>query len=152
MGPFSGQNWGAEKLDRILLALKTSFSVSVLNCLAVIGLVWWVGEPLAEMFSDDDEITREAVSYMKMVSFSLWGYGLVIISASAFNGIGKSDIGFAFYFVRMFVFYVPLSLVAGWLAESETVYLAIAVSNCLAGATCAVVAVWWLRRKIFSKS
>ena len=70
---------------------------------------------------------------------------MVIVAAGCYNSIGKSMSGLGFYLIRTAVLYVPLSLLASLLAGSEAVYIAISVSNALAGLGCMVLSLRWLK-------
>lgn len=148
IGPVTGQNWGAGHIDRVIKALKVSYLTCAVTSLLLIAVFWFFGEGLAGLFASEDEVRDRAADYLFLVSFSLWGYGAVIVSASAFNGIGKAVRGFSYYFLRMFVLYVPLSWLASKLADTHEVFLAIAISNGLAGIISAIYALHWLKKQM----
>lgn len=147
IGPFAGQNWGADKRDRVVTALKLSYCV----CLAWAGLlsvVFWFGaEPIASVFTDDTKIVNTATRYLQIVPLSVWGYGMVIIGAGGFNAIGKSGTGLTFYLTRTVLLYIPLSFAASMLADSWAVFVGIAIANAVAGAAVAMFSLWRLTRR-----
>jgi len=151
IGPIAGQNWGAQKIDRIIDALKACFIISALNSLLLVGLFWFAGDWLVGLFSSEQAVQAEARTYLIYVSFSLWGYGLVVTTAAAFNGIGRSGLGLGIYAVRILLLYVPLSYIATLIAASEAVFIAISISNALAGLACAGFSIWWLKSRARSQ-
>jgi len=109
------------------------------------GLFFWLAtEPIVGIFSDDPEVLTSATSYLAIVPLSLWGYGVVIITAGAFNAMGKSHYGLAQYLVRTAVLYIPLSFVAARMAGSDAVFYGIALANALAGIIVGSFALYWL--------
>lgn len=145
IGPMAGQNWGAEQKDRVVRALILSYGMCVIWAVVLTAVLWILGPSIAGIFASDATVADEAARYLKIVPMTLWGYGVVIIGAGAFNALGKSVTGFAFYLTRTALLYVPLSFIGSLLAGSEAVYIGIALSNALAGATVAGVSLWWLK-------
>lgn len=146
IGPFTGQNWGAEKKDRVLQALKVSFGFCFAWALFLAAVFWLFGQPIAALFASDGSVAEEATLYLHIVPISLWGFGVTISAAGAFNALGKPVTGLGFYLTRTAVFYVPLSYLALLFGQSEAVFIAIAVSNALAGIVVGGWSLWWLSR------
>ncbi len=144
IGPFTGQNWGAGKCGRVLEALKVSYMVCA-GWAVVLALFFWVAaEPIIGVFSQETAVIDAASTYLTIVPISLWGYGVVIITAGAFNAIGRSHYGLGLYLIRTAVLYVPLSYAASLMAGSDAVIYGIAIANGLAGCAVAGFAFYWL--------
>ncbi|SIT90339.1 putative efflux protein, MATE family [Yoonia rosea] len=144
IGPFAGQNWGAGKCGRVAEALRFSYMVCAVWA-GVLGVFFWfAAEPIIGVFSQDAEVIGAATTYLTIVPLSIWGYGVVIISAGAFNALGRSHYGLGLYLVRTAVLYVPLSFVAAQFASSDAVFYAIAAANVLAGIAVGGFALYWL--------
>lgn len=138
IGPVVGQNWGASRADRVERALKTAYGLSFGWSLLLTAFFWLAGQPLAEAFASEPAVADEAAKYLWIVPISLWGYGIAIIAAGAFNALGKPFFGLAYSLTRTALFYVPLVWIASRIDGSTTVYTAIAVANMLAGAVIAI--------------
>ncbi len=147
IGPVAGQNWGAELPHRSTRALRVSFVVCILWSAMLALTFFFFGESLAGLIASDETVRAEAATYLRVVSPSLWGYGLIIVAAATFNGIGHAERGFAYYVVRCVVFYVPAAAFASRLGGAFEIFLAIALSNALAGISVAAYALRWLRRR-----
>lgn len=85
-----------------------------------------------------------ATTYLAIVPLSLWGYGVVIITAAAFNAIGRSHFGPVLYLIRTAVFCIPLSFFAARIAASDAVFYGIALANAVAGIVIGSFAFYWL--------
>ena len=144
IGPFSGQNWGAGRCDRVAEALKICYTVCTLWAAVLAVVFWFAAAPVVRVFSQEADVVQSAATYLAIVPLSLWGYGVVIITAGAFNALGRSHFGLGFYLIRTAVFYIPFSFVAARMAGSETVFYAIAIANALAGVIVAGLAMRWL--------
>ncbi|MEO1170517.1 MAG: MATE family efflux transporter, partial [Myxococcota bacterium] len=100
IGPVCGQAWGAGLRDRVWEGLRASYLMCV-GWTAVLSLAFaFLGESLVGVFSDDPQVLAPAKAYLAIIGPSLFGYGVVIITAAAFNGIGRAQLGLGFYLVR----------------------------------------------------
>lgn len=146
IGPVVGQNWGDDRVERVERALKTAYGLSA-GWSVLLALFFWVlGRPIAGAFASESAVADEAARYLWIVPISLWGYGVAIIAAGAYNALGKPLIGLGYSLTRTAVFYVPLVWIASRIDGSTTVYAAIAVANGLAGALVAAESLYRVRR------
>lgn len=146
IGPVVGQNWGASRADRVERALKTAYALSFGWSLLLAACFWLAGQPLAEAFASEPEVADEAAKYLWIVPISLWGYGIAIIAAGGFNGLGKPLFALTYSLTRTILFYVPLVWIASRLDGATTVFTAIAVANGLAGLVVAFESIRRVRR------
>ncbi len=147
IGPISGQSWGKGNVQRVIHALKQSYlACFIWSLLLAVVLAVFAG-PLVAMFAPDPSVAAEAKRYLMIVPITLWGYGCVIVAAGCYNSLGKSVSGLGFYLVRTALLYVPLSIAASMLAGSEAVYIAISISNALAGLMCTFLSLRWLKHQ-----
>ncbi|MBT0586609.1 MATE family efflux transporter [Alteromonas oceanisediminis] len=146
IGPIAGQNWGAGNRSRVVEAVKKCYWVcAVWSVILAVSFVW-LAAPLAEFLASEAQVAEQSTQYLMIVTVSLWGYGVVIVSSTAFNSLGKSVTGLAYYIVRTAIFYVPLSAIASIAFGSSAVFYAIATANALSGAIVGAYALHWLTR------
>ncbi|MEO1481837.1 MAG: MATE family efflux transporter [Myxococcota bacterium] len=146
IGPVCGQAWGAGLRDRVWEGLWASYLMCV-GWTAVLSLAFaFLGESLVGVFSDDPQVLAPAKAYLAIIGPSLFGYGVVIITAAAFNGIGRAQLGLGFYLVRAALFYVPLSWLAALYLGRREAFIAMAISNAVSGLLVGVLAFALLRR------
>ncbi len=133
IGPFCGQNWGADSKDRIRIALKISFIVCFVWSAILALFFWGFGGWIASVFAPNDAVNNNASLYLKIIPLTLFGYGMTIIAAGCYNAIGQPIKGLMFYLARSALFYVPLSGTAIlFFDQIDFVFYAIAISNVLA--------------------
>ena len=144
IGPVVGQNWGSGRRDRVRRALAIAYAMCV-GWSVVLAIVFWtLGRPIAALFASEPSVADEAARYLHIVPLSLGGYGIAIVAAGGYNGLGKSMTGLAYSLSRTMVFYVPLVWIASRIDGSTTVYGAISAANALAGIAIAVHSLWWV--------
>ncbi len=146
MGPFAGQNYGAGELRRLKKAFKLSTLFSGVWCLSLGVVCYFLSETLGALFSSDVEVVKFAAQYLKWVSFSTVGYGVLVIFASGYNAIGYAQLGLFSYFLRNFVLIVPLAyFLSQWLGEAG-LFLGIFASNLLTAAILIVFSKYFFKR------
>lgn len=147
IGPVAGQNWGADRRDRVERALTLSYGACLLWALAMAALLYGWGDVVAGILASSPEVAAEAMQYLTVVPVTLCGYGVVIVGAGAFNALGHSVLGLGYHILRTVGLYVPLSWLAlSWGDDSGAVYGAIAASNAVAGVAVATFTLGWIRR------
>ncbi|NKI35982.1 MATE family efflux transporter [Wenzhouxiangella sp. XN79A] len=146
IGPMTGQNLGANRIDRARRALVVAFLLCAGWSVLLAGVFAVFGKALAGIFASEPAVAEEAARYLHIVPISLWGYGVAIVAAGGFNGLGRPLTALGYSLTRILVFYVPLVWIASRIDGSGTVYLAVAIANALAGLAIAVHSLRWLRR------
>ncbi len=145
IGPFSGQNMGAHKYDRIEKALKqcTIFALIWGSVLAVvIGLL---APAITVHFSNEASIQEYSNYYLYIMPISYGAYGIVMIANAAFNGLGKPMPGVVISTLRVAVFQFPLVMIAAfYFADMHYVFAASSLSNILAG----IIAYIWVMKQV----
>jgi len=142
--PFFGQNFGAGKFDRLLLARRViaRFCFGFGVVLAVV--LWLIAKPLTGLFSEADSIQTVAVHYLWIASVSYGAYGLVMSVNASFNGMGKPIPGVIISSCRVIFIFLPLAFLGRHLIGLEGLFAATAVSNVLMG----TIAFAWLGRQV----
>ena len=139
IGPFVGQNWGAQLYGRVKRSLRLSFFF----CLAWGGLVavllGTMGSGMAALFDSDPEVVRSASVYLTLVPISYGALGVVFAASSALNGLGKPMLALGMSLFRLLLLYLPLAYLGSQLFGIFGIFGATCLSNLLVG-------IWaWLR-------
>lgn len=133
MGPFVGQNWGAQQVDRVRQALNQSYRFCLVWGLVVAVVLGLVARSLAAFFNPDPEVIAIAVRYLWLVPISYGAAGMLQVTSSAFNAMGKPIPSITITSARMVGCYVPLAYVAGRIAGPTGIFAAAAIANLLVG-------------------
>jgi len=142
--PFMGQNFAAGRIDRLEAARKAIGYFCLIYGLAMATIIVLSASSVVGFFSDTDSIQKVAMEYLWIMAISYGGYGVVMATCAAFNGVGYPIPGLIISTSRAVVVFLPLAWLGKWLIGLNGIFLAAAISNILIG----VVGYTWLGRNI----
>lgn len=148
IGPVAGQNWGANKFERVREAIRFGFIICLGWSVVVAVGFWFAADWLASQFSDSPIVVEEVSYYLWIVPITFAGYGITIVAAAAFNALGKPILGLGLYLVRSLIFYIPLALIATSFFDTTGVYASIAIANIFSGLVILWLSFRWLDKMI----
>ncbi len=134
MVPFVGQNWGAQRFDRVYEAQAAAnrfiFAWGLLCWAAFIALAF----PIARLFSGDDRVIQDIAYYLWIMPAGLATQGVFLVVSGTFNAIGRPLIAAVMSVLRVFIFYLPLAWLGTILFGFPGLIGGIAVTNVITGA------------------
>ncbi|OZG42335.1 MATE family efflux transporter [Aeromonas sp. A35_P] len=146
LAPFISQNCGAGNPARAKAALQLCMRFALLFQLSVYALTWLLAPFIADLFSDHPQVVRLIVLYLHLVPIGYGFQGMVMLLASALNGVRASSISFLFNGLRLFVFLLPGAWLGAKLGGEQGIYLGILLANLAAGTLA-----WWYARHRFEQ-
>ncbi len=144
LGPFVGQNWGAKNFGRVKTALKLSRKFTLLWGIGVGLFVIILAPHIGPVFNEDPIVIETIKHYLWIVPVSYGLQGLVMITGSTFNTINRPLRSTMLTVLRLFVFYIPLALIAGRFFEANGIFAGLSAANFLSG----LVALYWLHKHL----
>ncbi len=137
IGPVIGQNWGAEQKDRAARALQAAFAFC-LGYGVVVGLLLAIfAQQIASLLASDPDAAGYAATYMRIVGWSLFGYGFVVVANAAMNARDKAVWSMSLSLGRIFLIYLP----GAWLGVTLLSFTGITFAAFAANVVAAVAAV-----------
>jgi putative MATE family efflux protein len=133
MSPMIGQNWGAQKFERVRAIIKLAIGVNLAWSAVVAIILAVLAYPIARAFSDDPEVVRYTVLFFWIVPFSYGLGNLVFGWSSSFNAMGKPQKAFVMIAIRALVMSIPAAYIGGMLYGAIGVMVSIAVVNVVSG-------------------
>tara|TARA_Y100000780_G_scaffold232594_1_gene268610 strand:+ start:277656 stop:279056 length:1401 start_codon:yes stop_codon:yes gene_type:complete len=146
MGPIVGQNFGAQKIDRIKAALNSSIMIALVWSAFMAFALSNFGSYLMPFFNEDPEVVSLGGLYFQIVPISFGFLGMRLIACSSFNAMGKPISSTLLVIFNMVVLYLPLVFIGSKFYGMKGVFYAGAVSNLVAG----VVGFYFIRSAIRS--
>ncbi|MBE9068180.1 MATE family efflux transporter [Leptolyngbya cf. ectocarpi LEGE 11479] len=133
IGPFVGQNWGAQQFERVRQALRQGFRFCLIwGVIMAIGLGLGA-RSLAAIFNRDPDVIAIAAQYLWLVPISYGAAGLLQVASSAFNAMGKPIPSIVMTITHMVGCYIPLAYLGGRLAGPTGIFIAAAIANLVVG-------------------
>ncbi|WP_308916204.1 MATE family efflux transporter [Jannaschia sp. LMIT008] len=140
IGPVVGQAWGAGLTDRAAQALRQSVLFAVgYGVLAALAL-WLLADPIAGAFAAGDESRAATAAYLRIVGWSLFGYGMLVVGNAALNAMSAAGYAMAMSMVRVLVLYLPLAWLGAWAFGYAGVLGAAVIANVFAAGAVLVMA------------
>ena len=133
IGPFVGQNFGAQQMQRIRHSLQAC-AIFCIGWSAFIAVLFvFVRVPVNALFTDNTQALLVSNQYLLIVPLSFAGYGIITIVAAAYNAIGRPMIGLGYYLLRTAGLYVPLVALLVPAQQLDGLYWSAVVANLVAG-------------------
>ena len=124
IGPFVGQNWGAERHDRANQAMLLSFKYSLIWGALVALVLFGFGADIAGLFDENPQVLHVASRYLMIVPISYGAWGVLMVASAVFNSLGRPVSSTIMSMFRMFVIYVPLAFAGKLLFGVTGIFLA----------------------------
>lgn len=143
IGPVVGQNWGAACKDRARRAVAVAWGICLGYGLAVGAVMALFADPVAGIFAEDgSEAHTHAASYLRVVGWSLFGYGMLVTANAAMNARSKPLFSMGLGLGRIGLIYVP----GAWLGVMAFGYPGILGAAVAANVLTVAAALWCLDR------
>jgi putative MATE family efflux protein len=147
IGPFVGQNWGANRVERVKEGLRVTYLFCVIWGLVAALPMLMFGDVIASWVDQSPEVINTAAFYLAIVPWSYGLWGVLMMSSASFNALGKPIPSTVLSFTRMFVLYVPMAMVLNHYFGHQGIFVATAISNAAMG----ILGFLWFQRAFFPK-
>ncbi len=112
---FVSQNFGARKMDRVRVSVRTGYLMAMGAALAISTVVWFFAEPFISFFTTDAEVIRTGARLLREITPLYFTYVSIEILSGALRGTGDSLIPMAMTVfgicgLRLFWLYVVFPL------------------------------------------
>jgi putative MATE family efflux protein len=108
VGPVAGQNVGARQADRVRSTFRSAAGMAI-ALMAVSGVICHVAAArFIAVFSNDPDVIRVGVGYLRIVSWSFIGSGIVFVSSSMFQALGNTIPPLLTSFARILLVAAPV--------------------------------------------
>ena len=141
IGAIVGQNFGADKHDRVRQALRDCFVFSLAYGAVVAVILVVFRSQFSGLFTQDGAVREEFESYLLIGAWAYGGFGIFIVANGAFNAVDRASLAFWQSLARVVLVMMPVALVLRGSMGSSAIYWAEFAAN-LAGAAIAGFAAW----------
>ncbi len=109
---FTGQNYGAGKIDRLEEGIRFSHRLSIGLGMFAVLILFLFGRPIAAIFDSNPAVISIAVLYFLIASPGFGFHGVVGITSSAYSALHHPIHALALNVLRMVLLYVPIAYIA----------------------------------------
>jgi putative MATE family efflux protein len=141
MTPFTGQNFGAKRLDRVEEGVRFAYRFAWMYGAGVAVFMWLFAGLITRGFALEPGAQHAALLQMWIVPLSYIGLGMAMTTNGAFNAMGKPMAAMWVSLSRTVMVYAPLAWVLSHFFGLVGIFVAAAVANLVAGS----VGVTWFR-------
>ncbi len=143
--PFTGQNAGARRYDRIATALRYCFGFAILWGAGSAVLLMAGRGGVASIFLERGLQARGYLeAYLTWVPIGFVFFGWIVMSANALNALHKPLLSTFVNVLRTLVFMIPLGYVGRHVLGAKGVFIGMALANVPVG----IFAVWLLAKTL----
>jgi len=146
LNPFTGQNWGAARNDRVRKGISLSNRFAFLWGILMFALLTIFARPIATIFSGDPEVVSAIVLYIRTVAAAYCMYGIFVISSLVLNVLHRPMHAALLSAGQTFALAVPMAWVGMRVAGLKGLFFGIGLSYIIAG-----VAAWLVVRHVLSR-
>lgn len=146
LSPFIGQNYGAGKLDRIRTALLLGVGVCCFCEVIIAALLLWCAPYIAQAFSNDPAVIKTATQYLYCLPISYAFQAIIIATCSALNALHHPILGTVINFSRLLILAVPAAWIGLIYWGQYGIFIAITVTQVIAGIVTLVYFSRWFER------
>lgn len=129
MIPFTGQNFGAKRLDRVKEALKKVTHFSILTSIVLAVVLFLASGLIGQIFSDDLKVINAVKNYLFLVPISYGFYSVMLNDTAVLNALGYPYKSALINLIRMFAIVIPLALFLSKSYGSQGVFIAFTIGN-----------------------
>ena len=147
MTPFTGQNFGARRLERVREGVNFAYRFSLFYGLGIFVLLQLFGGFITDLFGLTGEAKRTALLHMHIVPFSYMALGCAMTVNGALNALGKPMAAMCVSLSRTIAVYAPLAWVLSQFFGIIGIFIAAACANFIAGG----IGTLWLRAALGEK-
>ncbi len=138
MNPFTGQNAGADRLDRVRAALGVTYGFCLAYGAVLAVVLYFAAPAIAGLFTADPAVAATTAAYLTLVPVSFGAAGVIAVVNAAFNGLNRPGAALAVSVLRTLVVNVPVAWLGGQLFGATGVFGGICVANFAVGLLAAV--------------
>ena len=147
LGPFVGQNRGAERFDRLFQGIAYSHIFSMAWGAMLYLLLLFVGKSAAALFNNHPQVVATAASYFLIAPLGYGAQGVLRLSTISLSVLNKPFHSALLTILQAFGCYIPLAWLGSELFGLPGIFSAAALSYLLAGLASHLWLKYFLRRE-----
>ncbi|UVF18634.1 MATE family efflux transporter [Microvirga terrae] len=146
IGPVLGQNWGAQRYDRMKQTLKDALIFMTVYVCSMWLILFLVRVPITQAFNAPPA-TAEIVQFFCQLSGFIWFFvSLVFVANASFNNLGYPLLSTFFNWGRATLGMIPFAYFGAQIGGPKGALLGIGAGSVVFGIAAVITAFWTIRR------
>lgn len=133
MIPFSGQNYGAGKYERIIKGIKFAARAMILYSVGAYLVLFVFSDFIARIFNESLDVQNYIKLYLLIVPLGYGFQGIFMVITSVLNAINRPIHAAAFTFSQIFIVYIPIALFLSKFFDVKGIFSAVVISYIITG-------------------
>jgi Na+-driven multidrug efflux pump len=141
--PIAGQNFGAQRFDRVRETFRTAVWVGAALMGSLTILCQWFAEELIGAFTQETEVIKIGGEFLRIISWNFVASGVIFTCSSLFQGLGYTLPSLVSTATRLMTFAIPALWLSSqpWLEIHHVWYVSVG------SVTLQAIISLWLRRE-----
>jgi putative MATE family efflux protein len=140
VGPIIGQNFGAQKFERVRQTLKDGMLFSAVYTLITSALLFLFRHQIAEAFHASGRTTEIVVFFCCFIAIS-WAFaGAQFVANAAFNNLGRPTLSTWYNWGKATLGTIPFAMIGAHYWEAEGVLIGTAIGSIVFGVASSIAA------------
>jgi putative MATE family efflux protein len=153
--PFISQNFGANKLERVRQAYSLCVKFVIIWQLIIFAVLALLSGVIANIFTNEPEVASTIVLFLVIVPLGYGMQGVTILTNSSFNAMHMPMSALSLNVMRLFVFFVPFSILGSYWFDLPGLFWAAVLANlavgCIAFIWCKAILASRFEQSVLSK-
>ncbi len=133
IAPFTGQNYGAKKYNRITKGVQISTNFSLIFGLIAMLFFILFSEKITSVFTDNQEVIQHAQFFLIILSISFGASGIIKVTTSVFNAINKPLFSTILILLQMVILLIPMALSGSKLYGLKGIFIGCTLAHIISG-------------------
>jgi putative MATE family efflux protein len=133
VGPIAGQNWGANKIDRVREVLTDSLKIIITYCLVVCTLLWLTAPYIVPLFNASDEANELVYLFCYGLSTMYFFHGMSYITNAMFNNLGVPHYSTILNFSKATIGTIPFVAIGAAYGQASGAFWGLFVGTAVMG-------------------
>ena len=113
--PFVSQNMGANKLARVQTAYAMTLKFVLIWQFIIFLVMWVLSGLIAQAFAKEPDVAMLIQTLLMIIPLGYGMQGIIILTNSSLNAMHRPMTALILSIIRLFVFFVPISILGGYL-------------------------------------
>ena len=137
----TGQNLGANQIERVEKAYKLSVLLALLFLFMTSTILWIFAPKLVAIFSNTDEVIQNGTFYLRALAMTTWSISFFNCTLGLLNGSGHTLHSMFLDASRLWLIRIPLIVILGNMTTlgATAVWIAVSTSNLVAAVVAIII-------------